>query len=94
MKTKEPIPARLIQPTFGFRTQLSAVSYVHKRLLSGFFCRFFCGHCFCRFGGFCHGGCKRYRSLYLKEEGYCPYADFLTTASRDIAKARYFVFGI
>lgn len=48
----------------------------------------------CRFGGFCHGGCKRYRSLYLKEEGYCPYADFITTASRDIAKARYFVFGI
>lgn len=47
----------------------------------------------CRFARFCRGGCKRYRSLYLAKEGYCPYADFLTSCEKDIVRAGRFVFG-
>lgn len=47
----------------------------------------------CRYVGFCRGGCKRYRTLYLKEEGYCPYADFLDACASDVAAACRFVFG-
>lgn len=31
----------------------------------------------CKVYGLCGGGCKRYRSFYSEEEGYCPYQDFL-----------------
>ena len=47
----------------------------------------------CRYFSFCGGGCKRYRQLYLKEDGYCPWADFLSSAQNDILAARRFVFG-
>ena len=47
----------------------------------------------CRWASFCRGGCKRYRSLYLSEEGYCPYADFLLSCEGDLRRAGRFVFG-
>ncbi|MBO7740365.1 MAG: SPASM domain-containing protein [Clostridia bacterium] len=47
----------------------------------------------CRFARFCRGGCKRYRSFYLAKEGYCPYADFLSSCEKDILRAGRFVFG-
>lgn len=31
----------------------------------------------CKVYQLCGGGCKRYRSFYSEEEGYCPYQDFL-----------------
>ncbi len=47
----------------------------------------------CRFGAFCHGSCKRYRSLYFAEERYCPYADFLSSCESELLAARRYVFG-
>lgn len=47
----------------------------------------------CRFSAFCRGGCKRYRPLYLAEEGYCPYRDLLENARPALEKAVRFVFG-
>ena len=47
----------------------------------------------CRFARFCRGGCKRYRSFYFSQEGYCPYADFLLSCEKDILRAGHFVFG-
>ena len=35
----------------------------------------------CRFLPICGGGCRRYRDFYHEEEGYCPYADFLSEAA-------------
>lgn len=34
----------------------------------------------CPVRGLCGGGCKRYRSFYKAEPGYCPYQDFLCDA--------------
>ena len=34
----------------------------------------------CPVRGLCGGGCKRYRSFYNAEPGYCPYQDFLCEA--------------
>ena len=34
----------------------------------------------CEVRGLCGGGCRRYRSLYTQESGYCPQQDFLYDA--------------
>ncbi len=38
----------------------------------------------CRFYGICGGGCRRYRDLLLREENYCPIADFLSECAPGI----------
>lgn len=42
-----------------------------------------CGACPVR--SLCGGGCKRYRSFYAQEAGYCPYQDFLCYAYERLA---------
>lgn len=43
----------------------------------------------CRVYGLCGGGCKRYRSFYASEPGYCPWQDFLyATVDRFAIAAR------
>ena len=44
----------------------------------------------CEFNGICFGGCKRYRSLFSSEKGYCPYKDFFMHASEKLALKGYF----
>lgn len=39
----------------------------------------------------CGGGCRRYRSLYFLEKGYCPHRDFLESCWGDICKVAQFV---
>ncbi|MCI9272574.1 MAG: SPASM domain-containing protein [Clostridiales bacterium] len=43
----------------------------------------------CRVRSLCRGGCRRYRSFYASEPGYCPHQDFLyATVDRFAAAAR------
>lgn len=43
----------------------------------------------CRVRQLCGGGCRRYRSFYASEPGYCPHQDFLyATVDRFAAAAR------
>ncbi|MBQ8382830.1 MAG: SPASM domain-containing protein [Clostridia bacterium] len=39
----------------------------------------------------CGGGCRRYRSLYFLEKGYCPHRDFLESCRDEICKVARFV---
>lgn len=41
----------------------------------------------------CRGGCRRSRSLFHAEEGYCPYRDFLLSCREELSAASAFVFG-
>lgn len=35
----------------------------------------------CEVFALCGGGCRRYRSFYFREKGYCPQRDFLLQAA-------------
>lgn len=39
----------------------------------------------------CGGGCRRYRSLFFLDRGYCPHRDFLETCHDEISKVARFV---
>ncbi len=39
----------------------------------------------------CGGGCRRYRSLYFSEKGYCPHRDFLESCFDELCKVAQFV---